>query len=72
VLFDINRQVDAEEILRNDPKTVFTPLLKKVERGFDLTLVTNENEQSHRVIARRTVDGKEDASRSSTSTRRAI
>ena len=53
VLFDINRQVDAEDILKVDPSAVFGPLLRKSDRHFDLTLVTNETEDSSRVIARR-------------------
>jgi len=62
VLFDINRKVDAEELLKNDPRTVFEPLLLNVDRGFDLTVVTNESEDSRRVVARRWIDGKEDSS----------
>jgi hypothetical protein len=62
VLFDINREVDADELLKNDPRTVFRPLLRNVDRGFDLTVVTNESEDSRRVVARRWIDGKEDSS----------
>jgi alpha-beta hydrolase superfamily lysophospholipase len=62
VLFDINREVDADELLKNDPRTVFRPLLRDVDRGFDLTVVTNESEDSRRVVARRWIDGKEDSS----------
>ena len=62
VLFDINREISVGEILRSDPRTTFEPLLAKVERGFDLTIVMNETEHSPRVIAVREEDGKEGVS----------
>ena len=62
VLFDINRVLDAEELFKNDPKTVFEPLLRRVDRGFNLTVVTNESEGSRRVVARRRVGGKAESS----------
>ena len=64
VLFDINREVGTEDLLKNDPMKVFGPLLHKFERGYDLTLVTNESEGSHRVVALRNERGEEDSSAS--------
>jgi len=61
VLFDINREVGTEDLLKNDPMKVFGPLLHKFERGYDLTLVTNESEGSHRVVALRNEHGEEDS-----------
>ena len=52
VLFDINREVVAEGMVRNDPRTIFNPLLREIERNFDLTVVANEREGSSRVVAR--------------------
>lgn len=51
VLFDINRRAEIGSLLREDPRTVFRPLLAKDTRSFDLTLVTNENPASNRVVA---------------------
>ncbi len=62
VLFDINRNVDIATLLKHDPRTVFRPLLKKSDRGYDLTVVTNEGPKTNRVVARTTVHGKEDFS----------
>ena len=62
VLFDINRVIEAEELLKHDPKTIFDPLLHKADRGFDLTMVTNEHEGSRRAVARRWVRGNENFS----------
>jgi len=62
VLFDINRSIGVEEMLKSDPNTVFRPLLQKTERGFDLTLVTNEREGDRRVVAWRSKHGEADPS----------
>ncbi len=62
VLFDINRNVDVAMLLKHDPRTVFKPLLEKSDRGYDLTVVTNEGPETNRVVARTTVHGKEDYS----------
>ncbi len=51
VLYDINRNVNIEDMLKNDPMTVFNPLLERADPGFDLTVVTNEQEESNRVVA---------------------
>jgi len=55
VLFDINRRAEVGSLLAEDPRTVFRPLLAKDMRGFDLTVVTNENSESNRVVAMTTL-----------------
>jgi alpha-beta hydrolase superfamily lysophospholipase len=62
VLFDINRNIDVAILLKHDPRTVFKPLLDKSDRGYDLTVVTNEGPETNRVVARTTAHGKEDFS----------
>jgi alpha-beta hydrolase superfamily lysophospholipase len=57
VLFDINREVVAEGMVKNDPSTIFEPLLREIERNFDLTVVANEHEGSSRVLARTELQG---------------
>jgi len=52
VLFDINRRTEVGPLLKEDPRTVFEPLLRNDTRAFDLTVATNENGESNRVIAR--------------------
>jgi alpha-beta hydrolase superfamily lysophospholipase len=64
VLFDINREVDTEEMLKNDPMTVFGPLLDNAELSYELTVVTNESGGSHRVVALRNEHDKKDPSAS--------
>jgi alpha-beta hydrolase superfamily lysophospholipase len=61
VLYDINRNVDIKDLLEYDPMTVFNPLLKRTDPGFDLTLVTNEKAGSNRVVAIRSTADKEDS-----------
>lgn len=51
VLFDINRRADISMLLKQDPGEVFGPLLARENRSFDLTLVTNEYQESNRVVA---------------------
>lgn len=58
VLFDINRHVEIEELLLSDPMTVFRPLLHSGESTYDLTIVTNEHEETSRVVALRKEDGR--------------
>jgi alpha-beta hydrolase superfamily lysophospholipase len=62
VLFDINRQIETAALIKEDPRIVFQPMLRKLDRHFDLTVVTNENDESRRVVARKWVRGKEDHS----------
>jgi alpha-beta hydrolase superfamily lysophospholipase len=51
VLFDINRQAEMEVVVKQDPRTVFDPLLRSVNRAYDLTVVTNESNDSRRAVA---------------------
>ena len=51
VLFDINRRAEMEMILKQDPRSVFGPLLRSENRGYDLTVITNESSDSRRAIA---------------------
>ena len=60
VLFDINRNVETDELLRYDPRGDFEPLLNRVDRGFTLTLVTNESELTRRAVALTLEHGKPD------------
>lgn len=53
VLFDINRNINIEELLASDPMTVFRPLLYADTPSYNLTVVTNESEESNRVVALR-------------------
>jgi alpha-beta hydrolase superfamily lysophospholipase len=62
VLFDINRRAEIGTLLREDPKTVFDPLLNSTERDYDLTVVSNENPESDRVLARTVLVGEVSAS----------
>ena len=57
VLFDINRLAGVSTLLREDPRTVFGPLLEKDERTFDLTIVTNQSTEGNLVVARRFLVG---------------
>jgi hypothetical protein len=65
VLFDINRRAEIGTLLKEDPKTVFEPLLNNTERDYDLTVVSNENAESSRVLARTVLDGEVSASATS-------
>lgn len=62
VLFDINRRAEIGTLLKEDPKTVFEPLLNNPQRAYDLTVVSNENSESNRVVARTVLDGEVSAS----------
>jgi alpha-beta hydrolase superfamily lysophospholipase len=62
VLFDINRRAEIGTLLKEDPKTVFEPLLNNTERDYDLTVVSNENADSNRVLARTVLNGEVSAS----------
>lgn len=56
VLFDVDRRVAAERLLKQDPRAVFEPLLRDTGRTFDLTVVSNEPD-SDRVFARTEIHG---------------
>ncbi len=62
VLFDINRLQIDDALLKHDPRTVFVPLLRNRASSFDLTVVTNESEDSRRAVARSWSGGKADPS----------
>lgn len=59
VLFDINRNVDSAMLVKEDPRTVFRPLLEKTDRGYLLTIVTNESPDTNRAVAKTAVHGEE-------------
>jgi hypothetical protein len=46
VLIDINREVDVDFMLKNDPGTTFLPLLRERNRPYRLTLLTNGLDES--------------------------
>ncbi len=60
VLFDVDRIPKVEELLAKDPREIFEPLLERSDRGFTLTVVTNERSGSERVVARTREHGKSD------------
>ena len=57
VLFDLNRQAAAEELLRSDPKGSIKGELARAPLPFALSFVTNEGETSPGVIVRRKLAG---------------
>ena len=63
VLFDINRLPDVVALLTRDPRDVFEPIMKRIHRGFTLTLVTSDDPQSRTVVARTLVHGDEQEKR---------
>lgn len=52
VVFDLNRMAKMGPILRMDPRDEFIPLRDDPSRTYTISLVSNETDQSHRVIAR--------------------
>jgi hypothetical protein len=62
VLFDINRMVDVEELLKEDPANTLEPMLRAVDRGFDLTIITNKSDKSPQVLARTKMHGRDEIS----------
>ena len=52
VLFDVNRLAAYEQILTWQPDAIIAALRQAPRHNFELTLVTNKNGQSNRVIAR--------------------
>ncbi|MCB1966871.1 alpha/beta fold hydrolase [Accumulibacter sp.] len=52
VLFDINRMAEMEPILKSDPAGAVHALLENPVRPFALTLVTNENAGSRKMVIR--------------------
>jgi alpha-beta hydrolase superfamily lysophospholipase len=53
VAFDINRFIKIEQLLRNDPRPGLEARLVNAERGYELTLVSNESPDSRKVVAQR-------------------
>jgi alpha-beta hydrolase superfamily lysophospholipase len=53
VLFDINRHAESEDLLTNDPENLTQRLLSREPLRFELTLITNEDEETDRVEVRR-------------------
>jgi len=51
VVYDINRLADAEPLLRPDARLPAERLLSGADRPFAVTLITNESEQSLKLIA---------------------
>lgn len=61
VLFDINRRVEMDILLKNDPRTVFNPLLDNKARAYRLTVLTNESDNSNRVAVYTTANSDDPA-----------
>ncbi len=53
VLFDINRFTEIEPILTSNPTAWIDSMLRGQQHNYVLTLITNENEDSRNVVARR-------------------
>jgi alpha-beta hydrolase superfamily lysophospholipase len=53
VLFDVNRNTEAEPLLKSDPETLTERLFSEEALPFDLTLVTNASADTNDVVARR-------------------
>ena len=53
VLFDVNRNTQAEPLLKSDPETLTERLFSEEALPFDLTLVTNASDDTIAVVARR-------------------
>ena len=52
VLFDINRMAEMEYILAGDPKPGLKAILDDANHSFTVSVLTNENEESRRIIVR--------------------
>ncbi len=52
VLFDVNREAESEHLLSRDPRAEIVPLIQGGNLPFDLSVVTNENRKSKRVMVR--------------------
>ncbi len=61
VLFDLNRQAAAEDLLRSDPRDAIKADLADTPLPFTLSFVTNESETSPAVVARRKRPGRTEA-----------
>lgn len=52
VLFDVNRFTETEPLLRNDPETLIQTLLENPSLPFDLSIVTNLDNTTEKVMTR--------------------
>lgn len=52
VLFDINRTIEIEALLKSDPREWIESISDAPDRRFTFSLVTNENEKSERMVVR--------------------
>jgi alpha-beta hydrolase superfamily lysophospholipase len=57
VVFDVNRFVEVQPVLKADPGRDMAIVLQSAERAFALTLVTNETDQGRAVVARHLLPG---------------
>ena len=57
VLFDINHVARAEQLFKKDPGPEIASLLRDKRLPFTVSLVTNESEESSKVVVRRNVPG---------------
>jgi hypothetical protein len=53
VLFDVNRHVETESLLKSNPNELVNQLLAETGLKFDLTLITNASPVTDEVIARK-------------------
>ncbi|HHA19614.1 MAG TPA: alpha/beta hydrolase [Methylophaga sp.] len=60
VLFDINRRTHIEYMLKLDPNTLISEISSNANSRFIFSLVTNENENSPRVVVRTQKTGQTD------------
>lgn len=55
VLFDLNRYTEAEPLLRSDPATLIDSLLENPSLPFDLSIITNVNDTTEKIMARQKI-----------------
>jgi alpha-beta hydrolase superfamily lysophospholipase len=53
VLFNLNRVAAVDDILKNDPQPDVEELFARTDLSFAIALITNENDASRQVVARR-------------------
>ena len=58
VIFDLNRMTDIEHILKHDPIAELTALLSGADLPYTLSVVTNESDQSRRVVVKHRAAGR--------------
>ncbi len=52
VLFDINRRVPVEALLKSDPRAWIESIIATPDKRYAFSLVTNENDKSERMVVR--------------------